>query len=119
MHVDADKLVANTTLTVYSRISDIIQPILIGIIAYFLVGVLNDVRELQDEAPAVKERVAILETNQQRIREGTTDFQKDIKAQLDQIQTLIRVQIQGQAALTATVNAQQKQIDQLLNEKNR
>lgn len=115
MHVDAEKLVENTRFTVTARMSMIATPFLIGALGYFLLGVHGDVIELQAEMPKVKERVAVMEANQQRGREDREEFQRQTIAQLNQIQELIRVQLQGQAALTATVNAQQKQIDQILN----
>ena len=123
MHVDTDKMAENTALTVYSRISNLVTPpliaLLFSVLGYFVAGVHGDVNTLKEEVPKVKERVAIMESNQARGRQDREAFQDRSLQQLDQIQSFLKVLGEGQASLTATINAQQRQIDQILNDDRR
>jgi len=119
MHVDAEKLVENTRFTVTARMSMIATPFLIGALGYFLLGVHGDVIELQAEMPKVKERVAVMEANQQRGRQDREEFQERSLRQQEQILQMLRTQGEAIAALTATVSSQQGQINQILNDDRR
>ena len=123
MHVDTDKMAENTALTVYSRISNLVTPpliaLLFSVLGYFVAGVHGDVNTLKEEVPKVKERVTVMEANQARGRQDREEFQDRSLQQLDQIQSFLKVLGEGQASLTATINAQQRQIDQILNDDRR
>lgn len=130
MHVDADKIADNSTLQVMARLSMLLTPFLITLVSFLAwqwfdgqakatVQLRTDFNELSAEIPKVKERVSVMETNQQRGRADREEFQERSLRQQEQILQMLRTQGEAIAALTATVTAQQGQINQILNDDRR
>lgn len=126
MHVDDEKIADNSTLQVMARLSMLFTPILITLVSFFAwqwfdgqakatVQLRTDFNELSAEIPKVKERVSVMETNQQRGRADREDFQERSLRQQEQMLQMLRTQGEAIAALTSTVTAQQGQINQILN----
>lgn len=130
MHVDAEKIADDSTLQVMARLSMLFTPILITLVSFFAwqwfdgqakatVQLRTDFNELSAEIPKVKERVSVMETNQQRGRADREEFQERSLRQQEQILQMLRTQGEAIAALTSTVAAQQGQINQILNDDRR
>ena len=128
MHVDADKIADNSTLQVLARLSMLFTPILITLVSFFAwqwfdgqakatIQLRTDFNELSAEIPKVKERVTVMETNQQRGRADREDFQERSLRQQEMILQMLRTQGESIAGLNATINSQQRQIEQLFNER--
>lgn len=128
MHVDADKIADNSTLQVMARLSMLLTPILITLVSFLAwqwfenqekatTQLRIDVNELSDDNAAVKQRMSVVETNMDRGRKDREEFQTQTRVQLDQIQQTLKLLGEGQAAMNATINAQQRQIEQMFNER--
>lgn len=128
MHVDADKIADNSTLQVMARLSMLLTPILITLVSFLAwqrfenqenatVQLRIDVNQLGDDNAAVKQRISVVENNMDRGRKDREEFQTQTRVQLDQIQQILKLLGEGQAAMNATINAQQRQIEQMFNER--
>lgn len=126
--IDADKIADNSTLQVMARLSMLATPILITIVSGFAwqwfeaqakstIELRSDLNQLSDDNAAVKQRVAVVENNQDRSRRDRESFQERSLGQQEQILQLLRTQGESIAGLNATINAQQRQIEQLFNER--
>lgn len=130
MPIDTDKIADNSTLQVMARLSMLLTPFLVAIVTWFAaqwfdeqaritMALRTDVNELSDELPTVKQRVAVVENNQSRSLRDREIFQNEMKAQFGEVQSLLRNLIESQAAMNATLAAQQRQIDQQLDRRQR
>jgi preprotein translocase subunit SecF len=124
--MNARQVTESTTFLTIARLSMIVTPILLGATMLVGAGWLNnrfeivgsataslreDVNEQQTESQALKERMRAVEINQTRGREDREEFQRQTTAQLQQIMAQLGVLSNGFASLTATIEAQQRQID--------
>lgn len=128
MHVDTDKIAENSSLQVWARLSMLFTPVLISVLTFFAwqwfegqakaaAQLRVEVNALSEEMPLAKQRLAVVENNMERGRKDREEFQTQTSRQLDQIQQALRLIGEGQAAMNATINAQQRQIDQMFNER--
>lgn len=128
MHVDAEKIADNSTLQVMARLSMLLTPILITVVSFLAwqwfenqekaaLQLRSDVNQLSDDNAAVKQRVAVVENNQERGRKDREEFQERSLRQQEQILANQRAQGEAIAALTATASAQQRLIEQMFNER--
>lgn len=121
-----ERIAESTTLVVLSRLSMLVTPVLITAIIFFgrfwidsrfdaqaaiSTDLRQDVDQLGEEIPSAKERIRVIETTMVRGREDREEFQRRTDAKLDQITTILTAIVQEQAALRATVEAQQRQLD--------
>ena len=124
--MNARQVTESTTFLTIARLSMIVTPILFGATMLVGAGWLNnrfeivgsataslrdDVNEQQTESQALKERMRAVEINQTRGREDREEFQRQTTAQLQQIMAQLGVLSNGFSSLTATIEAQQRQID--------
>lgn len=132
-----ERLADSTTLTVLSRLSMLLTPLMLAAIVFLGQSWIDqkfdaqaaishelrrDVDGLTAELPIAKERIKVVETTMVRGREDREEFQRMTTIALEQIRSQNAAQFErinaqlsalsaAVAALTATLDAQQRQID--------
>lgn len=120
--VDTEKVAGNATLQVMARLSMLVTPIMMSVIAFFALQWYNaqadadqklsgNIHEIQQQIEPLRHRVTAVEINQDRGRKEWEQFQQDTRETLAQMQKMMVAVLEGQAAINATINAQQRQID--------
>jgi uncharacterized hydantoinase/oxoprolinase family protein len=119
---DTEKMASNATLQVMARLSMLATPLLIGGFMWFATGWVDaqakvdtelrvDVDSVTGDLIDVKQKVAVLQNNQERGRADREAFQTEMSARLDRMEATLRLLAEGQAAINATLAAQQRQIE--------
>lgn len=111
---------------VLSRSAMLAMPILLALVVFFgrfwiesqfeaqaaiSTQLRSDVNQLSNEMPDLKERTKVLETNQDRGRQEQQEFQQIMREQMGQVINQQQSLAQQIAALTAMIQAQQRELD--------
>ncbi|ESZ07184.1 MULTISPECIES: hypothetical protein [unclassified Mesorhizobium] len=119
-----EKLADSVGLRLIARLSMIGATPVLGMLGYLAMGwldakfieqakatavVASQVQDVSEQLPQLKDRVLTLETNSTRGRAERERFQDDALEQLRLMQSDIRALIAGQAAMTATMEAERRQ----------
>jgi uncharacterized hydantoinase/oxoprolinase family protein len=119
---DPEKMANSASLQVLARISMLITPVLLSGAMWFASGWVDaqakvdtelrvDVDSVTGDLIDVKQKVAVLQNNQERGRADREAFQTEMSARLDRMEATLRLLAEGQAAINATLAAQQRQIE--------
>jgi hypothetical protein len=104
---NVDKIAANTTILVMSRIAMLVTPALLGAMAFlfwlYLDGISADASAAVDTSNKLATRVTVLEDNQATGREDRIRYQDQVLAQLMKLTDKVDNQAGQIAALTATI----------------
>lgn len=105
----ADKIAANTTILVLSRLAMLATPLLLtavgGIFWLYLDGIAADASAAVETAAGLKTRVTLIENTQTVGREDRIRYQDQVLAQLVKLTDKVDNQASQIAALTATIEA--------------
>ena len=116
MMADHSKLIDNTALTVTARLSMVALPFMLGLLSTFAWNSFDaqatTIQKIEEKLPTLTERVAVLENKANQVRLDREVFQEQALAALKELQNGLADQSAQIASLTATIEAQQRQIDQ-------
>ncbi|WP_156911865.1 hypothetical protein [Kaistia adipata] len=105
----ADKIAANTTILVMSRIAMLLTPALLSAMAFlfwlYLDGISADASAAVSTANKLETRVTVLEGNEAIGRQDRIRYQDQVLAQLMKLTDKVDNQAGQIAALTATIEA--------------
>ncbi len=105
----ADKIAANTTILVMSRIAMLLTPALLSAMAFlfwlYLDGISADASAAVSTANKLETRVTVLEGNEAIGRQDRIRYQDQVLAQLIKLTDKVDSQAGQIAALTATIEA--------------
>jgi len=105
----ADKIAANTTILILSRLSMVATPGLLAAISFlfwlYLNGIAADASAAVGTATKLETRVTVLEGNETTGREDRIRYQDQVLAQLIKLTDKVDNQAGQIAALTATIEA--------------
>ncbi|TIP06663.1 MAG: hypothetical protein E5X72_00165 [Mesorhizobium sp.] len=121
-----DAFLESAWVLVLSRSAMLAMPILLALVVFFgrfwiesqfeaqaaiTTQLRSDVNELSNEMPDLKERTKVLENNQDRGRQEQQEFQQIMREQMGQVINQQQSLAQQIAALTAMIQAQQRELD--------
>lgn len=121
-----DAFLESAWVLVLSRSAMLAMPILLALVVFFgrfwiesqfeaqaaiTTQLRSDVNELGNEMPDLKERTKVLENNQDRGRQEQQEFQQIMREQMGQVINQQQSLAQQIAALTAMIQAQQRELD--------
>ncbi len=106
---NVDKIAANTTILVLSRLAMLLTPALLSAMAFlfwlYLDGISTDASAAVDTASKLETRVTVLEGNEATGRQDRIRYQDQVLAQLIKLTDKVDSQAGQIAALTATIEA--------------
>ena len=121
-----DAFIESQTVLVLSRLAMLSTPILIALLIFFgrfwiesqfdaqaatTTQLRADVNDLSESQQSLKDRTKVVEINQDRGRAERIEFQQTVLEQQAQIIAQQQTLAQQMAALTATIQAQQRELD--------